>query len=144
VYSRNRSGRLEPRYAENVPSLYGGSRFYRQETAGDPSEIRPEDVRAAVSGEGTPVQYEAAPKIQPVPEVPCETETPPDDPTKGSDCTAKEDAAAAERKKPEGLLASVFADPEELLLLGLLLLFCLENERCVDVIVILLLLLIVH
>ena len=140
MYSRNRSVRLEPRYAENVPSLYGGSRFYRQETA----EIRPEDVRASVSGEGTPVQYEAAPKIQPVTEGPCEAEPPPDDSQKGSDCPAKEETAAEERKKPEGLLSSVFADPEELLLLGLLLLFCLENERCVDVIVILLLLLIVH
>lgn len=141
MYSRNRAVHSDTRYAENVPSVYGGSRFYRQEPVGLPAEIRTEDLRAA-GADGIPVQYEVPPEIpaaEPIWEESAEECSclPEEEPTETA-CTEKPP------QKPEGFLSSVFADPEELLLLGLLLLFCLESERCVDVIVILLLLLIIH
>ena len=100
MYSRNRA-RPEERYAENVPSLYGGSRFYRQEP-----EIRMEDVRAAA--EGTPVQYEAVPRIQAQAPLAEENST-------ACICESAEEAMPEEPKKPEGPLASLLGEPEELL-----------------------------
>lgn len=135
MYSRNRAVRPEARYAENVPYVYGGSRFYRQEPADVPAEIRAEDVRAA-GAEGIPVQYEipagASARSAEECSIPPAEEAMP------------QESGGEQPKKTDGVLASVFSDPEDLLLLGLLLLFCLESERCADVIVILLLLLIVH
>ena len=137
MYSRSRMMNAEERYAGNVPPVYGGNRFY----GGGEREISTQDVRVATFEEGIPVEYEAPPKASAVRTAlsdeqtemcgVCQNDTPD---TKSPD-QPKESESRSDR------LLSLFADREELLLLGLLILLLCEQERSPDVIVILLLLL---
>lgn len=137
MYSRSQPS--DERYRENLPPVYGGSRFYRGgvKTKGDERAAPP------LPEEGIEVLYEA----RPIPErVPVDTES-------GSEETAavlplekekEEVAPAVTREKREGVLPALFQDPEEILLLALLFLLSAEGEHAVDVIVILLLLTVIR
>ena len=143
MYSRNRSVSADERYAKNLPPVYGGSRFYR-----------------GAGTEGIAVQYEAKPREIEL-AVPASPQVPADDaelPT----CLAQENDTCEEplcltdadepppkpcekHEKTGGFLQSLLSgEQEELLLITLLLLLSGEQDRCVDVIVILVLLLIVR
>lgn len=152
MYSRNRVMSAEQRYAENLPPVYGGSRFYRG-TAAVPREPRPErETEIAVTpAAGIPVEYTVRPGG--IPDAPLAEET----------CVPQEDAVPVlragegtpdehmeapgriEKSAREGGLASLLSgDSEEILLIVLILLLGGEAERAADMLVILLLLLVVR
>lgn len=157
MYSRNRVNAAEQRYAENLPPVYGGSRFYRGTSAAPRDDApRRETEPAMTPAVGIPVEYAVRPGGPPdTPravreDVSCPAEG-------GEECassvlfeeTPREDpdapAKCASKPSREGGLASLLTgDSEEILLIVLILLLGGEAERAADVIVILLLLLVVR
>ena len=161
MYSRNRSS-AEVRYADYIPPVYGGSRFYRGAPS-PPQEIRGEEIRPAVPDGGIPVQYEARPQRPPRGDSPSGAEcpeecavpacpSPEEDPCGEEACPAEPPEEACgegggrkgKEGRHEGLLPALLGDPEEILLIVLLLLLTGEQERSSDMIFILLLLMIVR
>ncbi len=120
----------EMRYADNVPPVYGGSRFYRG-TAAPPPET---EAPAATPDQGIPVEYTVRPSE--------ESETPP--PQEIPPADEPSETCAAAPVHTGGLPAFLTGDAEEILLIVLILLLGGEAERAADVIVILLLLLTVR
>lgn len=132
MYSRSRGMTAETRYAENIPPVYGGSRFYRGTSAPPAEESRRrETVPTATPDGGIPVEYTVRPAEE------TEIFTPPPE-------AVTADVSAAEPVHTGGLPAFFTGDAEEILLIVLILLLGGEAERAADVIVILLLLLTVR
>ncbi len=141
MYSRSVKVRADDRYANNIPPVYGGSRFYR-----------------APPADGIAVQYEA----RRVPEPPSEAEEITaeaqgalllcqTDDTDESDASCEPACADACPPPPQTkdrlgtfLHSFIDGDKEELLLIAVLLLLCGEEERAGDMIAILLLLIILR
>ncbi len=149
MYSRNRNGSAEERYAKNIPPVYGGSRFYRG-TAGGGIAVQYEAKPRETVPQEAACEVADVPEISPadVPESVCAPKVSPA-PCVQDVCQPiaeeKADPPCAKQEKAGGLLQSFLSgEQEELLLIALLLLFCGEQERCVDMIVILVLLLIVR
>lgn len=155
MYSRNRTAAAEVRYADNVPPVYGGSRFYRGVPQENPTKRREEDVRPADPDGGIPAHREAR-TVFPASVTDCAEEPMPECPKAGEDpvCAAEEEAVSrptasdADARecggRREGFLPALLGDSEEILLIVLLLLLTGEKERSSDVIFILLLLMIVR
>lgn len=122
MYSRNRMAG-EEKYTDNVPPLYSGNRFsYPRREYGGSDHGRKEEVLApSAPPESQTVQEEviAAEEI---------LESPAED--------------RPERPEHPGWLCGI--GQEDLLLIALLLLLSAEHERCMDVIVVLLLLIGIH
>ena len=135
MYSRSRMHTAEQRYAENLPPVYGGSRFYRGASA-PPAELTP--IRDTTPAGGIPVEYTVRPAEEPEVSPPQEADMPADVPLE------QEAACAARPVREGGLSALLSGDSEEILLIVLILLLGGEAERAADVIVILLLLLTVR
>lgn len=123
MYSRNRMAAGEEKYTGNIPPLYSGNRFSypRREYEGS-DHGRKEEVPAP----------SAPPESQTVQEEVIVTEETREPPT---------DDLPARPERP-GWLSGI--GQEELLLIALLLLLSAEHERCMDVIVVLLLLIGIH
>lgn len=161
MYSRNRVSAAEQRYAENLPPVYGGSRFYRGAVPAVKERIPTLEAEPAVTpAAGIPVEYEVRPgRERDIPQAE-EGGTSPEVwdtamPEQGesvpvSSCTesVREEqvgAGHAMKASRDGGLASLLSgDSEEILLIVLILLLGGEAERAADVIVILLLLLVVR
>lgn len=134
MYSRNRALSGDDRYTNNIPPAYNGNRFsYRSETG-----VRASDERHPMARHGCERQ-ETDPPTQ-------ETALPAPENNDVSEDASADGATAAQAPVSAGeggILNGLFSGigREELLLIGLLLLFCAEHDHSMDVIVILLLLL---
>lgn len=122
MYSRNRLAG-EEKYTDNVPPLYSGNRFSypRREYEGSAHGRKEEVPAPSATPESQTVQEEVI--------VTEETREPPTD-------------DLPDRPERPGWLSGI--GQEELLLIALLLLLSAEHERCMDVIVVLLLLIGIH
>ncbi len=141
MYSRNVRTSTDAQYAENIPPVYGGSRFYRA----------PPQHTVAVQYE-VPIEKSAPPPVQ------AEEATP----QKPAPPQAEEPAEAALASAPceqispplplpkptsrilPSLTSFLEGDKEEFLLIAVLLLLCGEGERAADMIAILLLLILLR
>ncbi len=159
MYSRNRVTTAEQRYAENLPPVYGGSRFYRGTPAASAAvkeSAPPRQTEPVVTpASGIPVEYAVRPgggtdvpvweetfseAAEPVP-VP-EDAVPA---ARAAEPVREESGTPPGKAAREGGIASLLmGDSEEILLIVLILLLGGEAERAADVIVILLLLLVVR
>lgn len=122
MYSRNRMAG-EEKYTDNVPPLYSGNRFSypRREYEGS-DHGRKEEV--------------------PVPAAPPEAQTEEEEDIPEEETRESPAEDLPERPERTGWLSGI--GQEELLLIALLLLLSAEHERCMDVIVVLLLLIGIH
>ena len=84
MYSRNRTAAAEVRYADHIPPVYGGSRFYRGVPQENPTKRREEDVRPADPDGGIPA-YREARTVSPAAVTDCAEEPVPECPGSGED-----------------------------------------------------------
>ena len=124
MYSRNRMAAGEEKYTGNIPPLYSGNRFSYPRREYEGSDRGRKEV------EPVPI---VLPESQTVTEEMVVTEEVIRDPPIDD---------LSERSERPGWLSGI--GQEELLLIALLLLLSAEHERCMDVIVVLLLLIGIH
>ena len=124
MYSRNRMEAGEEKYTGNIPPLYSGNRFSYPRREYDRSDRgrREEESVSSISSEYQTAQEKEEIAAEGISE-PAIVDLP-------------------EQSERSGLLAGI--GQEELLLIALLLLLSAEHERCMDVIVVLLLLIGIH
>lgn len=150
MYSRSRAVSTEERYADNIPPVYGGSRFYRAADTGVRAEVlvdrhtAPEKEDIFKESETDEIRHcsdtDRAEVFDPAPSA--QTVALSESCGGGAD-DCRGDSAHSERSKLP-VFSLLDMGSEEILLIVLLLLLCGEQDRPGDMIAVLLLLIVMR